>query len=75
MGEQSKGQNLVCLTYDHDSGPSQQGKKCEEHDLVRIQEMLEKTGSICDQRKDDLPNRQVESPHALVHGQRMRWPA
>lgn len=75
MEEQSKGHNVVCLTYDHDSGPSQQGKKCEEHDLVGIQEVLEETGSIYDQRKDDLPNRQVESPCACVHGQRMRWPA
>lgn len=45
---------MACLTYDHDRGPSQQGKECEEHDLVGIQEVLEEAGSICGQWRDQL---------------------
>lgn len=44
-GELPGGADCV-VGYDHDSSPSQQGKKCEEHDLVGIQEVLEETGSI-----------------------------
>lgn len=74
-GGQPRGHNAARLTYDHDSSPSQQGKKCEEHDLVGIQEVLEKAGSICSQWKDKLPNGHVESPCVSVRGRRARRPA
>lgn len=76
VGKQSKGHNVVCLTYDHDRSPSQQGKKCEEHDLVGIQEVLEEAGSICDQWKHNLRNA-TRSPFMsmCMHGQSVRWTA
>lgn len=62
------------LTYDHNSGPSQQGKKREEHDLVGVQEVLEEAGSVCEQWKDKSPEQRAELPHVCVRGQRVRWP-
>lgn len=32
--------------YDHDCSPGQQGKECEEHDLVRIEEVLKEAAAI-----------------------------
>lgn len=66
---------MAHLTYDHDSGPSQQGKKCEEHDLVGVQEVLEEGGSVCDRWKDKSPKQCTELPYVCVGGQRVRWPA
>lgn len=55
MGEQTRGHHTACLTYDHDSGPSQQRKQREEHDLVGVQEVLEEAGSVCNRWEDVLP--------------------